>query len=402
MPANNTTYDWSSLAIPDIYQAFETVVKAQPTVISMIPVETNRSMYATNTKLEWLQYTNSPTSYSLAAGYTAGDGEMTLASVDGISVGNLLGFTKASKASATFKVRVTAVNTSTKVISFGTVIGTDEDLSSGDTAYLIGQAIQEKSSANIANNVLPEKEYNYLQIFRRDFQLARTLVQSANYGFANGQNVNSEKLQNNVNFQANEQLMSLTRELNRSLIEGVRYAGSAGDDHRTMNGLLTYLESDSNTQYDASSADISQDILNNAVAKAIKTNGANGQDLTVLLCNITQARKISALNRAADTNPVIMRDDTTAGDYVARYQTDLAGTNGGSLSTVVVDQNMPEDKVVIFSPRKTRIVPMQDMYMWESTPNDLDGVQYSILGEMTLEWRDWKSQGIAIENLKIA
>lgn len=391
------SYDFSAIQIPDVMQMFETVVAKQPTLLNLIGVDT--SIRAKATKHEWMQFKSSRSSFGVASAYTAADGVIVLDDVTGLSVGNVLGFTNADETSVTFKARITAINTGTNTITID-VIGTDENMADTATAYIVARGVSEMSSANPDTNRVPERKYNYTQILREDFQLSRTTLQSALYGLNDNQ-AQTDAIQGQVDFQAAERLNSMAWELNQSLIEGVRYASDATEDARTMGGLMYYLGLSSDTQYDASASAISETIINNAMNKVVD-NGGRGGSLNVLLCNANQARKISAFNTSG-TNPVVQvqNGDTRTGNYVVQYQSDLAGTNGGSLTTIVVDRNMPKDKVVVFSNEKTKLVPMQDMQMWDSTANDTDGRRYSMLAEYTFQWQNYETEGILIDNLTV-
>jgi hypothetical protein len=277
-----------------------------------------------------------------------------------------------------------------------TRIGVDEDILDNSIVYLVSRAKPEKSDEDLGANAIPVRKFNYTQIFRRDFCLTRTTLQTALYGLSTEAS-QADKTMSLVEFQVENQLRDISWEWNRSLIDGVAEQRVDGGANGALGGFLPYVESDPQSILDAGATAIDLDLLNAAVEQAVQ-NGADGPSLSVIVCNSNQARKISALN-VAGNNPVVQQSSTQLGSYVQVFKSDLAGTNGGALCTVLVDRNFPKDKILIFNPANNEAVPMENFSVTETTDNKVDGRTWKILGELTAEWKNANDEAIVITNL---
>jgi len=397
MSGYKTSVEYSTINIEDVNDVFETIVKSKPVFASMVPVQG----VATNTKHEWMEHKKSPKQWTIDGATTAGTGTLTLDDTTGIKVGDVIKFTASTGASISVKAKVLTVASGTSITVTRPYGGTtDATISDNAVVSLVSRAVAENSTQSLDSNTIPTRKYNYTQIFRRDFGLSRTALKSAMHGLATDAD-KSQKVQTLVNFQINEQLNDIAYELNNSLIDGIREARADGGANGSMGGILAFLKENTSSVYDASSSAISTSILNSAIEKAV-TNGANGSDFAVMLMHPVQARKISAFNTAG-TNPQIVnqRGETTTGSYVVKYQSDLAGSNGGALSTIIVDRNFPQDKIAILDMSKIAIVPMENFSVIETTESKTDGRTWKILGEVTLEFKNYADGHMLVENLSL-
>ncbi len=384
--------EYTAIHIPDVNEVFKTVIAKKPVVTSLIPVQGK----ALNHKHEWLEYKKSPTQWTVDGACGTGVTTLVLDDTTGVEVGDILKFTALTGASISVKAKVTVVVSATNLTI--TRLGTDVIITDDSSVDLVSRAKNENSTASEGTNVKPSRKYNYTQIFRRDLGLSRTVLQTALYGLAT-EAMKEAKIEELINFQVVNQLNDIGYELNQSVLEGYKEERVDGGASGSFGGIIPLLQESALSMYDASSAPLSTTILNNAIEKAV-TNGANGTDLTVLLCHPTQARKISAFN-VSGNNPVIVRGDETAGSYVARYQSDLGGTNGGSLTTIVVDRNFPQDMIAILNPESLAIVPMQNFFVEETTDKKTDGRSWKLLGEVTLEFKNYVDEAMLIYDLTL-
>lgn len=392
MSGLQNSMEYSAIHIPDVNEVFKTVIAKRPVVTSLISVRGQ----AKNHKHEWLEYKKSPTSWVVDGASAPASPALVLDSTVGVEVGDILKFTKTTGGSISVKARVVTVTDATTLVIAR--LGTDDTITDDSIVDLISRAKNENSTESKGTNVKPVRKYNYTQIFRRDLGLSRTVLQTALYGLKTEAEVN-DKVEELVNFQVVNQLQDISYELNQSVLEGYKELRVDGGVAGTFGGMLPFLEENTRSQYDAGAVAVSQTILNNAIEQAV-VNGANGADLTVMLCHPRQARKISAFNSAGN-NPVIVRGEVTAGSYVAQYQSDLGGTNGGALTIVVVDRNFAEDKIAIFNPDNLSIVPMQNFFVQETTDNKTDGRTWKLLGEVTLEFKNYADEAILVHNLEL-
>jgi hypothetical protein len=114
---------------------------------------------------------------------------------------------------------------------------------------------------------------------------------------------------------------------------------------------MWFLEEATGNSVDASGAAITQTIINNAFEVA---NGNGATNVSLILCNPVQARKISAFNTSGN-NPVMQRTDTTTGSYVTTFVSDQ-----GNVATIVADRNFAKDKIALLDPSKVALVPLQN------------------------------------------
>lgn len=394
MGDNVNSYDYGTIRIDDVTPLFRSVVANRPVFISLVDIQGG----VTNTKHEWLQFKQSPQSWLLDAAYTAAGGTITLVSNDGLAEGDILRFEASDGTSYDMQAKVTAVDAGGADIDI-TEISTSENLADETVVYRIASPKNENSGESDEDNSKPDRVFNYTQIFRKDIQLSRTTLQSALHGLAtDAVDQRAEKVQSLVDFQVERRLVELSWDMNASMLFGIPEQRTSSNPGR-MGGVLYYLAQQAGTQLDAAGAEVSLDLLNQAVEQAV-SNGADGPMLTILFCHPTQARAISALNTTGN-NPTILREDKTTGSYVAQFQSDLGGTNGGALTTIVVDRNFAKDKIVIIRPDAVKLKSMQNMFLEETTDKKTDGRTWKLLGEYTLEFNNYTADGIVISDVGI-
>lgn len=394
MAAYETSMDYEAIHIADVTQTFRSIAEKTPTTLSLVPIS---PVKATLHKHEWLEHKKVQLSWTVNGACNTGDTSLVVDSNVGMKVGDILKFEQSTGASVSVKAKVSAVNGDGVTVTIER-LGTDENIGDNAIVYLVARPQLENSTDDNADNERPSRQYNYTQIFRRDFTLSRTILQSQVYGLATDADQNN-KLMSLINFQVLNKLREIAWEFNQSLIDGIREERDDVTDRGMFGGILYFLNLDAASLYDAAGAAVSQTILNNAIQQASE-NGAITTDMTVLLCHPSQARAISAFNTSGN-NPVIVRGDITAGNYVARYQSDLAGSNGGALTTIVCDHNFPKDQIAILNPSDLAIVPMENISVTETTDKKQDGRSWKILGELTVEIKNSSVDHVLIDNLEL-
>ena len=375
MAGKQLSYDYQNDK-RDLGDVFEQIIKSRPVLTNIFSVGGK----ATNTKHEWLEDIVAPKSWTLNAGYTAADGLMTLVSTTGIKVGDVLQFEKTTGARSTFNAIVTTVTSSTEIAisTYGST--TDEDLASGAIVTLLGRPKNESTEASADNGYEPTTAYNYTQIMDRTAKVSLTSIEIPKYGIGGA-----------LNYQVERQLTDIAYELANTAINMPRVERDSSNAG-TMGGFMRFLKQGTGNVVDASSAALSQTILNNAFEVA-RANGAD--NLTTIACHPLQARKISAFNTTGD-NPMIMRDETVAGSYVTRYVSDQ-----GDVVNIVADRNFNKDEVAIIDPTKITLVPMRRFQDKDATPAGADYVARRIIGEYTLEVKNASNSHVYIKDLAI-
>jgi len=405
-----TSPEFSAVHIDSVLEEFTTIVAKRPAVSSLIRFVTNPAEYATLHKYEWLEHKRTPLSWTVNGNSNAASTALVLDSTTGVKAGDVLGFVSPSGVSNNVRAKVTSVTNGTDLVieRLVTATLTDETILDNSEVFLVSRAKAENSTADAGTNEKPVRKYNFTQIFRRDITISRTLLQSKIYGLASLSPADRrERLISMVQFQAEAALQQIAYELNQTTLFGFREERADGGDNGAMGGIFDFLFENTSSKLDAADAALSQTLINNAVNQ-VAENGGDTTQLTVLLCHPVQARQISAFNTSGN-NPVVIREDRTAGSYVAQYQTDLAATNGGALTQIVVDRNFPKDRIVILNPNNLRYVPMENFSVTETTridaegriADDQEGRRWKLLGELTLEFLNYADEAIVIHNIQV-
>lgn len=221
--------------------------------------------------------------------------------------------------------------------------------------------------------------YNYMQIFRKDVKVPRSVIETAVYG-----------LENAIETQTALAMQELVRDLNRAAIFGtpiVRSAsakGSAGGlyHYGTQNGGLSVAL--------ATAAALSPKIINDASSSIVEAGGTPN----IILLGTGQARVLSA---ALKDKLIINQADKQRGSHVTQIVNDVTG----GLMTVVVDSNIPDTDAWVLDAAGFGLVPMTNSALGDedTTPPGYDGIRRTILGEMTFEFKNAKQRLCRISNL---
>lgn len=377
--------------VRDLSDAFTLVVQKNPILASLVGSPLigldGQPLFATNRKHEWLEDVVSPQSWTVNGTRAIGGAALTLVSTSGLKTGMVLAFEGANGASKTVQLIVTAVtNTTTAAVAVYSD-GTDVELVATDVVKLVAHPKGESTEADATDGYEPTTAYNNTQIFDRTAQVSETAEVVKKYGIASA-----------LSYQVERKLWELTYEIANSVIYGRRVTRDASHAG-SMGGILYFLEKALGNKVDASGADLSPTLLNDA----FELGYGNGADnMTAILCSPVQARKISAFN-VAGNNPIIMRDEKTAGSYVQQFVGDLPVGNGGMISRVIVEQNFPKDKVALLDLSKIGIMPLTDRQFKDkdATPNGADYMARRVIGEYTMEFKNAATNHVLLTGLKL-
>jgi hypothetical protein len=364
MADKQNSYEYQN-SVRDLSGAFTQVLQSSPVLSTMI----NVSGVATNTKHEWLEEVVSQVQRSIKAGtpYVAASGTIVLTSNHGVKVNDILEFELPTGAMGTLKAKVTTVDVGGEEIDI-TVYGgsVDQNMAAATKVFLLSRPKNEATEASADNGYEPTKEYNYTQIFDRTAKVSLTSLEVKMYGISDA-----------LNYQVERQLLDIAYEMNRTILRSPRVQRTS-TEAGTMGSIMWFLQNATGNSVDANGAGIDATAINNAVEVA-NANGAT--NVTTLLCNPVQARKISSFNIAGN-NPVIQRADTTTGSYVTTFVSDQ-----GNVMTIVADRNFDKDKVALLDMSKISMVPLQNRQFQDkdATLPGADYVARRIIGEYTLQ-----------------
>jgi len=330
MTYNQNPNDFVGDRVMERVETFNEILLQRPTLLGLIG-RVSAGEYATDPTYTWTEYVSAPLSW-LVGGTASAIGAATIDVVDatGIVEGMILEFERPASSgvnpngSHTVQARVISIAGNTLTIER---IGTDEEIEANSKVGLVSRPEEMGSLANEKANVKP---YNALG---NDARKSPVMWDS---------------------FQLKDLVEKLNRQLGKSILKGIGEERDATHRGR-MNGIVTMLEAQGAT-VDAAYNAITADMINDA-SSTVATNGGLENSLKVIVCGKDQARKLSSFN-VSGNNPVVMRPETTTGSYVHFFQTDLAGTNGGALMQIIVDENMDKDKVILLNTDAVKLVPM--------------------------------------------
>lgn len=222
-------------------------------------------------------------------------------------------------------------------------------------------------------------DFNVTQIFER--YAAVTNTQQA---------VRTHNVDNELNYQVQLRLKELAREMNDALIYGRRFDAGAGQPRMT-GGLLNFASIKGSVKENLAGGEVSAKILNDALEKVYQRGG----NVNTILTNTAGARQISKL---LGDKIQIQQQDTVRGGYVATFVSDIVG---GDMATIVVDKNMPKDKVVLFDRSILSLSPLSGraLYDTDATTPGADFVARQIRGEYGVKVMNAKEKIAVLENV---
>lgn len=343
----------------------------------------------TNTKYEWTESQLSPLSWTVNGTVNTGFPKtIALVSTTGMIAGDIIRFEdSAGLPKGNMQLKITSVDSGTQITVNTATYGstTDIALAATNVAKLVSRpAGENKKSFTEQNDWQPSLEYNYTQIFDDVFGLSGTALATAMYGNTN-----------DVVTQLSVSLYKVQQQMAEAMIHGRRVQRTS-TENGTFGGFISFLDVAGGNVKDASSAVITQQMINDSLESVYQDGG----DVQTIVCGTYQARKISAFNTTGN-NPIVGLLDRMAGSFVMKYVGDLpVGPNGMNLA-VVVDPKMPKDKIILTDLNRLALVPMKgrSLALFDATQKGQDGITAVIRGEYTLVVKDAKYSHAIIKNL---
>ncbi|WP_276914107.1 SU10 major capsid protein [Aneurinibacillus aneurinilyticus] len=277
-------------------------------------------------------------------------------------------------------MKVTAVNGDTITVVRG-FDGTPANASIDAGAELRIVARPQVQGAGVGQDEGHDRytQFNHTQIIERYASVTGTQLA-----------VNTYNVTNELQYQVELRMKELSRELNDWLIYGRRIAGTKGTP--SMTGGLQYFASiEDSFKKNLSGTEISAKVVNDALEELYKRGGS----ANTILCNTAAARQFSKL-----AGPTIQtqRADTTTGHRIETFVSDMIG---GNIVTLVVDVNMPKDKVIIFDRNIISMHPLQGrgLYDVDASIAGADFVARQIRGEYGVKVKNAKEKIAVLEGV---
>ena len=369
MPVN--TYSFQN-QVRDLQEGISMIINDEPTLLGLIGLN-GAPLF--QTKYEWMSDSLNSNRSNLAADVTnvattfnvsAGDGQkfrvnsilvlddeyMKVTGVAGDAITVTRGFdgtTAAAHTAATSEIRIVA-----RPQLEGAGVGQDES----HDRYV---------------------DYNFTQIFERYASVSNTQQAVRTY------NVDDE-----LNYQVQLRLKELAREFNDALIYGRRFDAGSGQPRMT-GGLLNFASIKASYKQNLSGGEVTAKVINDALEQVYQRGG----NVNTILTNTAGARQISKL---LGDKIQIQRQDTVRGGYVATFVSDIVG---GDVATIVVDKNMPKDKVVLFDRSILSMSPLSGraVHDMDATVAGADFVARQIRGEYGVKVMNAKEKIAVLEGV---
>lgn len=320
---------------------------------------------ATETTHSWMEDKLQGNTVTLnESGFDSSETDMTLVSTANVSVGSLL--RNVSEAGKTEVIQVVSVDSSTVctvVRGYGSTTG--EAHTTGST-WVVLNPKQEGQDAPADSSRTRDKVSNYTQIFQKGIHISQSMRSVLQAGVGD-----------EYAFQVARRLMETMRELDSSVVLGIKSA-SAGSDtvYRSMGGILEFASQSSGNTNSTSEA-LTMSVVN-AMAKQIWDDGGYP---TFILVGGKQKRAISAFDQSARRQ---VYDSNVAGYVVDKVITDL-----GFMLDVIVDPWVPDDTAIMGDLSKVKVMPLRNSAMRaEELAKTGSATNGQVYGEYTAEFRN--------------
>ena len=280
---------------------------------------------------------------------------------------------------------VTAVSGNNLTVVRGYGGTTASAIADGDPLRILGNAALEGDDAPTTRFTNRSRKQNYTQIFTASVEVSGSQLAAQKIGLAD-----------ELDYQKQERLRELVRDLENCVINGVAPAANAEGSatvRRTMRGILASLTTNVFVSGDAGfpageTIDSTPEHLTeaqlNAALRLIWEQSAGSVDTIVV--NGLQKRRINGLLTASRT---ARADATRFRDLVSIYESDFG------VCRVVLCRWMPADAVLFLDSSRVEVLPLagRSFHFKKLAPTgDRDSGQ--VIGEYTLELRNENAHGL--------
>lgn len=278
---------------------------------------------------------------------------------------------------------VTAVAGETLTVVRGYGATTGHTLADDMALFILGNAALEGADADDARFTNRVRQQNYTQIFSATVEVSGSMQASRAYG-----------VRDELDYQKQERLRELLRDLENCVINGVAAASDAQGSssvRRTMNGIVHSITSHQFVPGaggipDGDGANL--DELNEAVLNAAMReiwDQSSGMIDTIVVGGL-QKRKINGFASAARA---YLPEDESFRDLVSVYESDFG------VARVVLSRWVAPDTVLLLDSTRIEAMPLEGRsFGFRPLAATGDAVRGQVVGEYTLEMRNENAHGI--------
>jgi len=273
---------------------------------------------------------------------------------------------------------VTAVNTDTLTVVRAYAGTVAEDLVDGQVINILGNAALEGGDKPTARFTNRSRLGNYTQIFASAVEVSGTDMAASQLG-----------LSDEMDYQKQERLRELIRDLENTVINGGRAASDPqGSDsvRRTMKGLIQHLSTNVFSTGDSgfpSGSDLDEEKIN-YVLRNIWENSNGNVDL--ILVGGFQKRKINSMLSGIRGYTA---SDTVYRDLLSVYESDFG------VCKVVATRWLPQDAVIMLDSSRVNVLPLAGRsFHFKPLASGGDYECGELIGEYTLELKNEAAHGL--------
>jgi hypothetical protein len=273
---------------------------------------------------------------------------------------------------------VTAVNSNTLTVVRGYAGTTAEALADNKVINILGNAALEggdKPSDRFTNRI---RCGNYTQIFTASVEVSGTDIAASQLG-----------LSDEMDYQKQERLRELIRDLENTIINGGQPASSPeGSDsvRRTMKGIIKHLATNVFHTGDSgfpTGNDLDEAKINYVLRKIWESSSGN---VDLIAVGGFQKRKINAFSADSRTYGA---NDTTFTDMISIYESDFG------VCRIVTTRWMPQDAVLLLDSSRISVQPLAGRsFYFKPLASGGDYECGELIGEYTLELRNEAAHGL--------
>ena len=273
---------------------------------------------------------------------------------------------------------VTGISTNTLTVVRGYAGTTPENLADNQVINILGNAALEGADKPTARFTNRSRCGNYTQIFAATVEVSGTDMAASQLGLAD-----------EIDYQKQERLRELIRDLENTVINGGQPAGNpegSGSVRRSMKGLVQHLamnvfhtgDSGFPTGTDLDEAKI------NYVLRQIWENSSGNVDLIIV--GGFQKRKINAFSSDSRTYGA---NDTTFTDMISIYESDFG------VCRIVTTRWMPQDAALLLDSSRINVLPLAGRsFHFKPLASGGDYECGELIGEYTVELKNEAAHGL--------
>jgi hypothetical protein len=249
-------------------------------------------------------------------------------------------------------------------------------LSNGLRLTILGNAALEGAGAGAARFTSRTRKVNYTQIFTATVEVSGTMQAVRSYG-----------VQDEVDYQKQERLRELLRDLENCVINGTAPAATpqgSASVRRSMNGIIRQIATNQFVPGQGgfpsgggSGTDLNEAVLNAAMRLAWEQSQGR---IDTIVAGGFQKRRI---NQFVSGSRRFDADDTRLRDMVSVYESDFG------VCRVILSRWCPADTVLLLDSSRIEVVPLSGRsFHYRPLGASGDSVSGQVVGEYTLEFRN--------------